>query len=359
MNRLVLIDGNAVLHRAFHAIPPLTAPDGSVVNAVYGFATMLLRLYHDLNPTYMIVAFDRPKPTFRKKMYKKYQATRPKMDEALVGQIEKVHELVRAFGIPIFEKDGFEADDVIGTLCKKALGSVIPGLTRDPSSRQKLDSGSEAEMTIQKTGFRLGGRNDNKNNIDQIIIVTGDRDILQLVDETTYVYMPTKGLSEAKLYKDADVKERMGVAPKKIPDFKGLAGDASDNYPGVEGIGPKTAIALLERFGSVEGVYIALKKKDKRLKEVSSSVIKKLEAGKKDAALSKDLATIRTTVDVTPTFDKPMTSLDTKEARKFFDHMHFHSLLKRLTNGGATVEMKKTKKSEKTKDTSGEQQQLF
>ena len=319
MNRLVLIDGNAVLHRAYHAIPPLTAPDGSVVNAVYGFATMLLRLYHDLNPTYVLVAFDRPKPTFRKKMYKEYQATRPKMDEALVGQIEKVHELVRAFGIPIFEKDGFEADDVIGTIVKKA----------------------------------------KEHNIEQAIVVTGDRDILQLVDETTFVYMPTKGLSEAKLYKDADVKERMGVAPKKIPDFKGLAGDASDNYPGVDGIGPKTAVALLERFGSVEGVYAALKKKDKRLNEVSSSVIEKLKAGEKDAELSKDLATIRTTVDVAPSFDQPLTTLDTKEAREFFDHMHFHSLLKRLTNREAVIETKQIKKIEKTKEKSAEQQQLF
>jgi len=104
MNRLVLIDGNAILHRAYHALPPLTAPDGSLVNAVYGFTAMLIRLFHDLNPTHIAVAFDRPKPTFRKQLFKEYQATRPKMDEELVGQIEKVHEVVRAFGIPILKK---------------------------------------------------------------------------------------------------------------------------------------------------------------------------------------------------------------------------------------------------------------
>ena len=147
-----------MLHRAYHAIPlVLTAPDGSVVNAVYGFGTMLVKLIGDLKPTSVAVAFDRPKPTFRKKLFAGYQAKRPEMDSALVEQIPKVHDLVESFGIPIFEKDGFEADDVIGTIAKKSK--------------------------------------------DQVIIVTGDRDILQLVhDDHVLVYMPTKGLSEAKLY---------------------------------------------------------------------------------------------------------------------------------------------------------------
>src|SRR5690348_12205707 len=152
MNRLVLIDGNAILHRAYHAIPMvLTAPDGSPVNAVYGFATMLVRLIGDLKPTHVAVAFDRPKPTFRKELFPGYQSKRPKMDTELSDQIPKVHDLIVALGIPIFEKDGFEADDVIGTLAKAAK-----------------DKG-----------------------IDQVIIVTGDRDILQLVeDEKIFAYMP-------------------------------------------------------------------------------------------------------------------------------------------------------------------------
>ncbi len=119
MNRLVIIDGNAILHRAFHALPPLTDTEGNIVNAVYGFATMLFRIGNDLKPSHIAVAFDRPKPTFRKEMFAEYQATRPKMDDTLVPQIEKVHEMLRAFGIPIFEMDGYEADDVIGTLCRK------------------------------------------------------------------------------------------------------------------------------------------------------------------------------------------------------------------------------------------------
>ena len=119
MNRLVIIDGNAILHRAFHALPPLTDLNGTIVNAVYGFATMLFRIGNDLKPTHIAVAFDRPAPTFRKEMFKAYQATRPKMDDTLVPQIERVHEMVRAFHIPIFEMDGYEADDVIGTICRK------------------------------------------------------------------------------------------------------------------------------------------------------------------------------------------------------------------------------------------------
>jgi len=320
MNRLVLIDGNAVLHRAYHAIPPLTAPDGTLVNAVYGFATMLLRLYHDLQPTYIAVAFDRPKPTFRKKLFKEYQATRPKMDDDLVGQIEKVHELVRAFGIPIFEKDGFEADDVIGTLASN----------------------------VKKTA------------IDQVIIVTGDRDILQLVDDTTYVYMPTKGLSEAKLYMDKDVKEKLGVDPKHVVDYKGLAGDSSDNYPGVEGIGPKTAVSLIETFGTVEKLYAALKKHDVKLKTVSPAVIEKLKNGEQSARLSKDLATIRTDVAIDEDIVKhPITSLDTPDSRKFFNDIHFHSLLKRLGNGVNETSDKQLEASKKEKMKRGEQQQLF
>jgi DNA polymerase I len=319
MNRLVLIDGNAVLHRAYHALPPLTAPDGSFVNAVYGFTAMLIRLFHDLHPTHFAVAFDRPAPTFRKKLFKDYQAKRPEMDKELSGQIEKVHEVVRAFGIPIFEKDGFEADDVIGTLSQIA---------------------------------------NRKSQIDQIIIVTGDRDILQLVvDDKVLVYMPTKGLSEAKLYRESDVKERLGVAPDHIADYKGLAGDASDNYPGVDGIGPKTAVSLLEKFDTVEKLYHALKKKDKRFENVSPSVLEKLKFGEKSAKLSKDLATIRTDVKLEGVLPQtPIATLDTPEVEKVLSDLHFHSLLKRLRGEVESPHRRPAKEAENKK---GEQQQLF
>lgn len=295
MNRLVLIDGNAILHRAYHALPPLTAPDGSIVNAVYGFGTMLLRLIGDLKPTHVAVAFDRPKPTFRKKLFEGYQAKRPKMDEELAYQIPKVHALISGFGIPIFEKDGFEADDVIGTLVKK-------------------------------------------EGMDQIIIVTGDKDILQLVeDEKILVYMPTKGLSQAKLYGEKEVVERMGVAPNKIPEFKALAGDPSDNYPGVPGIGPKTAVALLAKYKTLEGV---LKTKELTAQE------------RKSACLGKDLATIRTNVPLEGAL-APLGSLNRPEAIAELTALGFRSLLKRIT--GEEVKSIKVKvQKEKSK-----QQELF
>jgi DNA polymerase-1 len=300
MNRLVLIDGNAILHRAYHALPPLTAPDGSVVNAVYGFGTMLLRLIGDLKPTHVAVAFDRPKPTFRKKLFKGYQAKRPKMDEELVAQIPKVHTLVASFGIPIFEQDGFEADDVIGTIAKHA----------------------------------------KKDGIDQVIIVTGDRDILQLVeDEKILVWMPTKGLSEAKLYDEKAVKERMGVAPDKIPDFKALAGDPSDNYSGVPGIGPKTAVALLTKYKSIEKIL--------KTKELTPPE-------KESARMSHDLATIRTNVPLEGVLE-PLGSLNRPEAIKELTTLGFRSLLKRIT--GEKSESRP--KAEDPRRESSGQQELF
>ena len=339
MNRLVLIDGNAVLHRAYHAIPPLTAPDGSIVNAVYGFAAMLFKIFQNLQPTHMAVAFDRPKPTFRKKLFDGYQSKRPEMDKDLAGQIDRVHELVHAFGIPIFEKDGFEADDVLATVSREAL---------NPKSK-----------ILNKSKIQ----NPNEKKIDQVIIVTGDRDILQLVvDEKVLVYMPTKGLSEAKLYGEKEVVERMGVEPRLVPDLKALAGDPSDNYPGVAGVGPKTAVSLLKQFGSLKGVYRNVKdvtgKKKTRVPETIGS---KLKAGEESALLGKQLATIRTDVPLNGALTQTA-SFDSPAARAFLAGLHFHSLIKRL-NGGAAVETSKkedkAKKASEPKEKSGQQQELF
>lgn len=271
MKRLVLVDGNAILHRAYHAIPPLTAPDGSVVNAVYGFATMLVRLIGDLKPTHIAVAFDRPKPTFRKKLYEGYQAKRPKMDTELSDQIPKVHALIEAFGIPIFEKDGFEADDVIGTLATRSQ--------------------------------------------DQVIIVTGDKDLFQLVSKRILVYMPTKGLSEAKLYDTKAVVDRMQVTPKLVPDLKALAGDPSDNYPGVVGIGPKTAVSLLETYKSLQGI-------------LKSQKLSKKE--KESARLGKELATIHTDVPLDGEVSE-LRSLNRPEAIDALQQFGFRSIIKRLS----------------------------
>ena len=311
MNRLVLIDGNAILHRAYHALPPLTDPEGNVINAVYGFTSMLLKIFHDLAPTHIAVAFDRPAPTFRKEMFKAYQAHRPKMDDELIPQVERVHEMVRAFGIPIYEMDGYEADDIIGTICEQV-------------------------------------HSENKeNNIDQTIIVTGDRDILQLVeDDKVFVYMPTKGLSEAKLYGEKETKERMGVTPKQIPDFKALAGDASDNYPGVSGIGPKTAVQLLDTFGSFENLYSRIEKNERDLGDIGEGTLEKLRKDKDNAVMSHQLATIHTDVPVEITL-KEISTLNTLQAREALGKLGFKTLLKRLENSDADKEGKTGKKEKK------------
>lgn len=317
MNRFIIIDGNAILHRAFHALPPLTAPDGTLTNAVYGFTSMLIRLISDLTPSHIAVAFDRPKPTFRKELFKDYQIKRPKMDDGLAAQIPMVHDVLSAMHIPIFEQDGFEADDVIGTLCKQ---------------KPKI--------------------------IDQVIIVTGDRDLLQLVTDTTKAYMPTKGLSEAKLYGSTETRERLGVDPTQIPDYKALAGDQSDNYPGVAGVGPKTARDLISKFKTVEQLYKKLDHQ-KNISGISETLQQKLLQHKEIALLSKTLATIRTDVPI-DTDISPLTKeqLKTPGVIKQFELLGFTSLIKRLLLDGKSQTKGTQKKKEERKKAVDEQMSL-
>ena len=250
MNKLVLIDGNAILHRAYHAMPPLTTKKGEPIGAVHGFVSMLLRIIQDLKPTHLVVAFDRKEPTFRHKEYEPYQAHRPEMDKDLTPQFDKAKDVIKAFGIPIYDKAGFEADDVIGTLAKQA-----------------------------------------EKKLEEIVIVTGDKDILQLVSDKTKVYLPIRGLSEAKLMGEEEVVEKIGVKPSQIDDYKALVGDPSDNYPGVPGIGPKTATKLLSEYETVKDVY-------KNLKNIPAPIAKKLEEGEESAKVCQRLAEIVINVPV-------------------------------------------------------------
>src|SRR3989344_834665 len=196
--KLVLIDGNALVHRAFHALPPLSQK-GDPTNAVYGFASILLKVIRDLKPDYMIATFDLPAPTFRHSEFADYKAHRPKTPDELVSQFPKVKEVVGAFDIPIYEMAGFEADDIIGTIT--------------------------ARITNHESRIKT-------------IIITGDLDTLQLVDENTEVYTLKKGITETMIYDEKAVLERFdGLKPAQLNDFKGLKGDPSDNIPGVPGIG--------------------------------------------------------------------------------------------------------------------------
>ncbi len=291
---VVIIDGNAIIHRAYHALPPLTAPEGTLVNAVYGFASMLLKVMADLKPDYITVAFDVAGGTFRDEIYTDYKATRVKADQALYDQIPLVHELVKSFNIPIYTKAGFEADDLIGTLTKK--------------------------ITEKHTDITC-------------IVVTGDKDLLQLIDDNKIeVYLLKKGMSDFELFNEAHMQEKFGFSPAQMIDYKSLRGDASDNIPGVKGVGEKTATELIANFGSLEKIYDALKKEDKK---ISASVQKKLSEGHKSALMSKKLATIDTNVPETEYSlpDMQTTGYEREKVIEIFKKFGFYSLVKRLTGG--------------------------
>ncbi|KKR30354.1 hypothetical protein A2715_00925 [Candidatus Woesebacteria bacterium RIFCSPHIGHO2_01_FULL_39_32] len=298
MSKLVLIDGNAILHRAYHALPPLTTKRGEPINAVYGLTSMLLRVIQDLKPTHIAVCFDRKEPTFRHKEFPKYQAQRPAMDKELSGQFEKAKDVLSAMNIPFFEMAGFEADDLLGSIA---------------------DQGQSAK--------------DKAQSIDEVVIVTGDRDILQLVDDKrkVRVYLPVRGLSDAKLMKSDDVVEKLGVKPVQIPDYKALVGDPSDNYPGVAGIGPKTAIDLLTRFGTLQGIY-------EHLNEINESALKKLEDGKESAYLSLKLAQIVTNVELDSDLEKTKRwQVDSPQLIALFSSYGFKTLTQRVKDVGKSV----------------------
>lgn len=306
MDRLIIIDGNAILHRAYHALPPLTNKDGKITNAVYGFSSMLLKVISDFKPEFLAVTFDRPAPTFRKKLYKDYQAKRPEMEDNLSSQISLLHDLIKALGIPIYELDGYEADDLIGTISKTIDGKV------------------------------------------EKIIVTGDRDILQLVNKDTKVLLPTKGLSEGKLFGEVEVKEKMGVSPDKIIYLKALTGDSSDNYPGVPGIGPKTATFLIENYKTIDGIYEAIKKQKFSVK-IPDKVVERLTEGHQDCMMSLKLATIVTDAPIKFDLNKAKLPQNGEKFAKVFHEFGFESLAKRA-NGKVTQPAPKAKIENKTKD---------
>ena len=302
MKRLVLIDGHAILHRAYHAFPKnLKTRKGEIVNAVYGFTRMLLRVIGDLKPDYIAVAFDLPQPTFRHKEFIGYQAQRPQMEVELASQIQRVHQVVETLNIPIFEKMGYEADDVIGTLAKQAAQRGVG-----------------------------------------VVIVTGDRDIMQLVKSKIKVYAPLKGFSQAKLFGKKEVEKLLGVEPEQIVDYKALMGDSSDNYPGVPGIGPKTAAQLLSQYRDLDTVY-------NNLAELRPVVAKKLTEGLESAELSKKLAQIVTNAPIKLSLKAcRVHDYDEKKAINLFEELEFKSLIRRLPGVEENLG-KKTKEKEQMK----------
>ncbi|OGM21471.1 hypothetical protein A2863_00635 [Candidatus Woesebacteria bacterium RIFCSPHIGHO2_01_FULL_38_9b] len=291
MAKLVLIDGYNILHRAYFALPSnLTTRAGEPINAIYGFVSMLLRIIADLKPTHIAICFDREEPTLRKKEFSAYQSQRTPTEDALKSQFKKARDVAKAFNIVTFELSGYEADDLIGTIADKA-----------------------------------------EKKVDEVIVVTGDKDMLQLVSKKTKAYFPVRGLSDTQLLGEKEVKEKLGVIPSRVVDYKGLVGDPSDNYPGVAGIGPKTAQDLLNRFGTFKGVY-------DHLEDVSPSVVKKLKEGKEGGEISLKLAKILKDVPIEPDFEKMDDwQVDNQKVLDLFSEYGFRTLTNRVKDVGKSI----------------------
>lgn len=285
MEKLLIIDSNSLLNRAYYAMPPMKTTEGLHTNAIYGFTNMLLKIYGELKPDYVVAAFDRKAPTFRHKAYKDYKAGRKGMDDELAQQLQPTKDILTALGIPILEIDGYEADDLIGTLSYEA----------------------------EQQGM-------------ECVILSGDRDNLQLASDLTHVIITKKGVSETEVYDGDTFFSEYGVTPTQFIDVKGLMGDKSDNIPGVPSIGEKTALQLIKDYGSIEGVY-------ENLDAIKGSKQKQnLEDYMEDAFFSKKLATIMRNVPVELDFDELRNpqGFDNEKLRELFLRFQFRTLLSRL-----------------------------
>jgi DNA polymerase I len=256
--KLLLIDGHALFHRAFHALPEMRGPERFPTGAIFGFLSMFFKALADLKPTHALVTFDVPGPTFRDKLAADYKATRVAPPDDLVIQLPKLKEILQALDIPIYEMEGYEADDILGIISHQTPKDVLN------------------------------------------IIVTGDLDLLQLINDNTQVYRFKIGFSDIQIFDEAKMVEMYGLRPTQWVDYKALRGDPSDNIPGVRGIGQKGATDLIQTFGNLDSVYAAAEEEDKRIKPAT---LKKLLADKDKAYLSKKLANIDRTNSYEFNFD--------------------------------------------------------
>ncbi|MCK4355318.1 hypothetical protein KAW43_03190 [Candidatus Parcubacteria bacterium] len=297
MQTLIIIDGNSVIHRAYHALPELTAKNKGLVNAVYGFLLVFFKAVKDFNPNYITVCFDTLPPTFRHKQFSEYKAKRKKAPQDLYDQIPMVKEILSALKVAVFEKSGFEADDLIGTIASKAAQKQpIPEI--------------------------------------QTMIISSDFDVFQLVNSKTKVYNLIKGVKQGEIFDVRKVKEKFGISPAQVVDFKALAGDASDNIPGATGIGKKTAIDLVQEYGSVEKLYKAIEKGEawdmkQRVKEI-------LLKNKEQVLMSYGLAKIDSCVGIDLNLEKcawraPATDPEIRaRASRVLEDYQFYTLKNRL-----------------------------
>lgn len=293
--RVVILDSHAIIHRAYHALPDFSSSRGEPTGALYGLSTMLFAIIKEFKPDYIFAAFDLPKPTYRHTVYSDYKSGRKAIDDNLITQIKKSREVFQVFNIPILEKEGYEADDIIGALSKRI----------------------------------------SEEKDCEVIIASGDMDTLQLVKGSKVkVYTLKKGIKDTVLYDEKGVLERYGFLPKQIPDYKGLRGDASDNIIGVKGIGEKTATDLIQKYGTIEKIYSVIEKNEKKLIEdgFKSRIVELLKEHEEEAKFSKMLATIQVDIDVD--FDLKETwkeNVDVARVRNLFSELEFRSLQNRVS----------------------------
>ncbi|MFB6225622.1 MAG: 5'-3' exonuclease H3TH domain-containing protein, partial [Candidatus Paceibacteria bacterium] len=297
--RFVILDSNALIHRSYHALPDLSTKNGTQVNAVYGYVAVLLKVLRELQPTYIGAAFDLEGPTFRDEMYEAYKAQREKSDQALYDQIPLTKEVLNSFGIPVLTAEGYEADDVIGTVAAR-MNEEYPHV--------------------------------------EVIIVTGDMDTMQLVNEQTKVFSLRKGVKDTVIYDVQGVQEKYGLNPDQVADFKGLKGDPSDNIPGVSGIGDKTAQKILAHFQDLDSLYETLNTTEgyeelsaEDQAPISQKVYTKLRQSEEQARFSKELATINCEVPLEFTLTEyAVEDFDRNTIAHTLREYEFDSLISRL-----------------------------
>jgi len=294
---LVLLDAHAIIHRAYHALPEFLSSKGEPTGALYGLASMVMKIVTDLKPDYIVACYDLPGKTFRHHAYEAYKAGRVKADDALIFQLKNSRAIFEAFNIPIYDSNGFEADDVLGTICEK--------LKKDPNIK--------------------------------IIIASGDMDTMQLVDDKrVQVYTLKKGINDVILYDEDAVVARFGFKPALLPDYKGLRGDTSDNIKGIKGIGEKTATTLITTFGTIEEIYKKIHKDEESFKKagLTPRIIELIKNNEEEALFSKTLAKIRRDVPIDFTLPEKTfwENADPKKIEKVFTLFEFRSLFMRLKN---------------------------
>ncbi len=287
VKRLIIIDGHSLLYRAFHALPPLSNKNGQLTNAVYGFLLILFKAIKDVEATHIVACFDTKKPTFRHEQFAEYKAGRAKMPDGIASQMPMMKQVLEVFGIPMFEKEGFEADDLIATISQKAKGGA------------------------------------------KVFILSGDLDNLQLVEENINVYTMGKGIKESVIYDAPRVIERFGVRPDQMNEFKALTGDNSDNIPGVPGIGKTTAAEIINNYGTIENLYAEIATDTAVLKP---KVKEALKANKDKALLSLQLVTTDKNVDMDFNLEAcKFGNFDKAKMETMFKELGFFTLIDRLS----------------------------